>query len=111
MKNKYYIIILLLSFSFSEKSNWATTRFETFWKKNFTQMIYREPITLLPYDIKIGYLKYGGDDYYKQFKNLLSSSDIMNDMKQYIQLNKEYKDLQPIIDAYQEYKNIGISYF
>jgi len=27
-------------------------------------------------------------------------------MKQYIQLNKEYKDLQPIIEAYQEYKNI-----
>ena len=27
-------------------------------------------------------------------------------MKQYIQLNKEYKDLQPIIESYQKYKNI-----
>ena len=27
-------------------------------------------------------------------------------MKQYIQLNKEYKDLQPIIESYNEYKNI-----
>ena len=75
MKNIYYIIILLLNPIYSSESNWATTRFETFWKKNFTQMIYREPVTFLPYDIKIGYLKYGGDDYYKQFKNFFSSSD------------------------------------
>ena len=60
---------------FSKDSHWATTRFETFWKKSFTQMGYREPITFMPYDIKIGYLKYGGRNYYKQFTNLLSSSD------------------------------------
>ena len=57
MKIKYYIFILLFSFMFSKESHWATTRFETFWKKSFTQMGYREPITFMPYDIKIGYLK------------------------------------------------------
>ena len=74
MKYIYHIIILL-SFIYPTESDWATTRFETFWKKNFTQMQYRDPITFLPYDIKIGYLRYGGDAYYKQFKNLFSSSD------------------------------------
>ncbi len=75
MKIKYYIFILLFSFIFSKESHWATTRFETFWKKSFTQMGYRKPITFMPYDIKIGYLRYGGKNYYKQFTNLLSSSD------------------------------------
>ena len=37
---------------------------------------------------------------------LIVDPNIISDMKQYIQLNKEYKDLQPIIEAYQEYKNI-----
>jgi peptide chain release factor 1 len=30
----------------------------------------------------------------------------MNDMKSYIQLSKEYKDLEPIIRAYKKYKNL-----
>ena len=37
---------------------------------------------------------------------LIVDPNIISDMKNYIQLNKEYKDLQPIIDAYNEYKNI-----
>ncbi|HNX21971.1 MAG TPA: peptide chain release factor 1 [Bacteroidales bacterium] len=32
--------------------------------------------------------------------------DVMSDMKRYIKLNKDYKDLQPVIEAYKEYKNI-----
>ena len=37
---------------------------------------------------------------------LIVDPNIISDMKQYIQLNKDYKDLQPIIEAYQEYKNL-----
>lgn len=37
---------------------------------------------------------------------LLASPDVISDMKKYIQLNKEYKELSPIIEAYKEYKNI-----
>lgn len=37
---------------------------------------------------------------------LINDPDAMSDMKRYIQLSKEYKDLQPIINAYLEYKNI-----
>ncbi|HEX2395242.1 MAG TPA: peptide chain release factor 1 [Bacteroidales bacterium] len=36
---------------------------------------------------------------------LLTSPDIMDDMKRYISLNKEYKELSPVIAAYKEYKN------
>lgn len=37
---------------------------------------------------------------------LLTAPDIMSDMKRYIKLNKEYKDLEPIIGAYKEYKAV-----
>jgi peptide chain release factor 1 len=36
---------------------------------------------------------------------LLTAPDIMDDMKKYIQLNKEYKELSPVIAAYMNYKN------
>ncbi len=36
---------------------------------------------------------------------LLTAPDIMDDMKKYIQLNKEYKELSPVITAYMNYKN------
>lgn len=37
---------------------------------------------------------------------LIADPDIISDMKRYIGLNKEYKDLQPIVDAYHTYKNV-----
>lgn len=36
---------------------------------------------------------------------LLTASDIMSDMKRFIKLNKEYKDLQPVVEAYEKYKS------
>jgi peptide chain release factor 1 len=35
---------------------------------------------------------------------LLNQPDILSDMKRYVKLNREYKDLQPIIEAYEKYK-------
>lgn len=35
---------------------------------------------------------------------LLTSPDIMSDMKRYVKLNKEYKELQPVIEAYDKYR-------
>jgi len=32
--------------------------------------------------------------------------EVMNDMKRYIQLNKEYKDLTPIVETYKAYKTV-----
>jgi peptide chain release factor 1 len=36
---------------------------------------------------------------------LLNSSDVMTDMKRYIKLNKEYKELKPVVEAYEKYKS------
>ena len=35
---------------------------------------------------------------------LLTKPDILSDMERYVKLNKEYKDLQPIIESYERYK-------
>ena len=43
---------------------------------------------------------------FDEVSELIVDPNIISDMKQYIQLNKEYKDLQPLIEAYQQYKNI-----
>lgn len=32
--------------------------------------------------------------------------DVIADMNRYVKLNKEYKDLQPLMDAYKNYKNL-----
>jgi peptide chain release factor 1 len=37
---------------------------------------------------------------------LITDPDIIADMKRYVRLNKEYRDLEPIVEAYGEYKNI-----
>ena len=78
MKKIYFIIILFIFPLFSQKTDWATTRFDKFWKKSFNQMTFREPILFSPYDIKISYYKYGGKKYFSQFDNLLSSVDVKN---------------------------------
>ncbi|MAW31526.1 MAG: peptide chain release factor 1 [Flavobacteriales bacterium] len=45
-------------------------------------------------------------DRYLEVEKLISSSDIMNDMKAYVQLSKEYKDLEPIIKIYKDYRDL-----
>ena len=36
----------------------------------------------------------------------ISDPEVIADMKKYVQLNKEYKELEPLIEAYKKYKNI-----
>lgn len=42
---------------------------------------------------------------YREVELLLSSADIMQDMKRFKQLNKEYSDLKEIVEATHEYRN------
>ena len=35
---------------------------------------------------------------------LLTQPDVLSDMKKYIKLNKEYKDLEGIVEVYEKYK-------
>ena len=41
-----------------------------------------------------------------EVEKALSSPDAMSDMKRFAQLNREYKELQPIVEKYFEYKNV-----
>lgn len=36
--------------------------------------------------------------------DLLTQPDILSDMKKYVKLNKEYKDLQPVVAAYEKFR-------
>jgi len=46
---------------------------------------------------------------YLELEKQLNDPGVMEDMKRYIQLNKDYKELQPIIAAYKNYRNIMTS--
>ena len=42
----------------------------------------------------------------EEVAKLIVDPDVIADMKRYVKLNKEYKDLEPIVRVYQEYKNV-----
>lgn len=46
---------------------------------------------------------------YLDLERQINDPDVMGDMKKYIQLNKDYKELQPIIAAYKNYRNVMTS--
>ncbi|MCF8379440.1 MAG: peptide chain release factor 1 [Bacteroidales bacterium] len=46
---------------------------------------------------------------YKRFQEMgemMNDPNLMGDMKRYIKLSKDYKELQPIVEAYKTYKNV-----
>ena len=43
---------------------------------------------------------------YLGIEKQINDPDVMQDMKAYIKLSKDYKELQPIIEGYKKYKNI-----
>ncbi len=45
-------------------------------------------------------------DKFQKLQDQLADPEVMGDMKKYVQLNKDYKELQPIIKAGQEYKTL-----
>lgn len=45
-------------------------------------------------------------DKFNSLQNQLSDPEVVSDMKRYVQLNKDYKELQPIIKAGLEYKRM-----
>ena len=49
------------------------------------------------------------EEIYKKYLELekqITDPDAMNDMKRYIQLSKDHKELQPIVAAYKNYRNV-----
>ena len=43
---------------------------------------------------------------YDEVSELIADPEIVTDMKRYVKLNKEFKELQPVVEAYNEYKNV-----
>lgn len=43
---------------------------------------------------------------WKEVAQHIVDPEIISDQKRYVKLNKEYKDLEPIVEAYKEYKNV-----
>ncbi len=43
---------------------------------------------------------------YKEIEGQMNDPEAMKDMKKFIKLNKDYKDLQPIVDAFGKYKKL-----
>jgi peptide chain release factor 1 len=43
---------------------------------------------------------------FEEVEQLLTDPSVANDMQRFIKLNKEYRDLEPLIRTYGEYKNI-----
>ena len=52
----------------------------------------------------------GLQEKYESLQNQLADPEVISDMKKYVQLNKEYKELSPIIKAGNEYKKLVQDY-
>ena len=65
----YILIIHIISLAYSQES-WNTNLFDYSLNKNTRTMIFREPITFSPFEIKAGYFHYGGPDYLSGFSLL-----------------------------------------
>ena len=45
-------------------------------------------------------------DRWEEIGRQMSEPTVMEDMKRYVKLNKDYKELEPIVNSYNEYRNI-----
>ena len=48
----------------------------------------------------------GVKERFEEVGRLITQPDVIADMKRNVRLNKEYKNLEPVIGAYKEYKNL-----
>ena len=48
----------------------------------------------------------GVQNRFEEVGELLTQPDIVTDMKRYVKLNKEFKDLEPVVEAYKEFSNL-----
>ena len=89
MYKKFLIFLFCISFLISNRNDWSTSPIDNFINNNFNQMIYKNPIYLIPYDLKIGFSTYGGSNYFKNLVKgisnpgsnpvILDNQDVNND--------------------------------
>ncbi len=66
MHKYFFIVLLITNFLFPLRKEWSSTPIDYFIDNNFNKMTFRSPIYLIPYDLKIGFLNYGGPGYFKE---------------------------------------------
>ncbi len=69
-----YILICITSISYPKAKTWKSSTFNVIKYSLFNRMTFREPVVFTPLDIKIGYLYYGGKNYWSH--NLYTTSDL-----------------------------------
>jgi len=72
---KIIICFILSCYIFPQKQTWYSTRFEKFWYSKVHKMTFRTPFKFMPYNIKIGYFKYGGNKYWEQWDKVLNNTE------------------------------------
>lgn len=48
----------------------------------------------------------GVKERFVEVERLLAQPEVLSDMEKYIKLNKEFKELGPVVDAYEKYRNV-----
>ena len=65
-----FIFIIVFNFILSEERSWNTTPFDRLWNKTVHPMMFRDPIIITPFDIRIGQTYWGGEDYWNSFSHI-----------------------------------------
>ena len=82
-----HYFVWIISLVFSQQDIWYTTS-STAWNSIIHQMKFRQPVTFTPFEVKMGYLNYGGNNYWASFPYnsnsiLISDFPILLDSTQY----------------------------
>ena len=64
---RFPIYILVFIGSINAQESWNTNIFDYTWNKSSRKMVFREPITFSPFELRAGYFHYGGSDYLENF--------------------------------------------
>ena len=59
-----HVFMGLLSISFCQESTWEKSSTSIVWNSLAHRMTFRDPIVFTPFEVKAGYLNYGGKDYW-----------------------------------------------
>ena len=82
MRNLKFINILIIvaTILVGEEKTWSTTTFDYYWNLGLNRMRFREPVNFTPFEARIGYLTYGGSDYWDNLtSNTLGLSPVLLD--------------------------------
>ena len=73
------LLIWIIPLAFAQESTWKKSPIYKIRHSIFNQMTFRQPVVFTPFDVKVGYLYYGGKNYWSQLP--YNASDItVNDL-------------------------------